>query len=753
MKIEQICPGCMREVENRSSVEMCPHCGYDLKNTETASHQLKPLTILAGKYIVGKVIGEGGFGISYMGLDLNLELVVAIKEFYPNGFVTRESNVTTQVSTYAGRNEADVNKWKEGFLNEARSLAKFSKLNGIVEVRDFFNENGTAYIIMEYVDGITLKQYLKENGGRIPENQVFAMMEPVIRSLAKVHETGMIHRDISPDNIMISQRGEMKLLDFGAARKYSDNAEKSLSIMLKPGYAPEEQYRSHGKQGPWSDVYALTATIYKCITGITPIESMERLREDTLKMPRELGFPIGEAKNAAIKIGMAVYADERIQSMGALYTALYMNVDAAANVPVQNIPVQNIPVQNAPGHTVSIQTVPVQNMYVQNAPFQNAPVNNSSAGAYKKSKSKKGAVAAVAALSIVLILVLAAFCIAMIKKNSDDGGADSKKASRTEESQDKPKETKETEAPQGSNDTDGIKQMISDGKYEDAINQIVKLALTQEEGAELLQKAVDGLYQKGVEESNSLAGEQNFDAAHSSLAEKKQLILNAQAKLGYMNNTHESDIDTQDSYVSAAYNEYWGAKADEYAAGGKEDEMIYALDKATTNLDEASKQKKKELCYASLVCAHLDTMQASGNSKKDMMNYISRNLASAGNNCRIIERWFNYYVEYSKQTGKEAIQASQVRNQGGGYVILDSNTRELTAYELSQLTYYEKYIALFEIYARYGRLFADSTLITHFSKFNWYAGNVSVADFNESALNGIERKNISALLVALGVTQ
>lgn len=324
----------MQEIENRESVGNCPRCGYDLNHMKAESHQLQPFSILAGKYLVGKVIGEGGFGISYIGIDLNLEITVAVKEFYPNGFVTRESNHSTRVSIYSGKSETDVNKWREGFINEAKNLAKFSKLNGIVEVRDFFNENNTAYIVMEYIDGITLKQYLKQNGGKIPVDKTLEMMEPVIRSLSKVHDTGMIHRDISPDNIMITKYGGMKLLDFGAAREFAGNAEKSLSIMLKPGYAPEEQYRSRGKQGPWSDVYALTATIYKCITGITPVESMERMREDTLKSPKELGIRISDSQDAAIRQGMAVYSENRTQSMDALHAALYAAQGAAVPPPV-----------------------------------------------------------------------------------------------------------------------------------------------------------------------------------------------------------------------------------------------------------------------------------------------------------------------------------------------------------------------------------------------------------------------------------
>lgn len=349
MDINKICPGCMKEVENRDSLETCPICGYQFRGHRTEPHQLQPFSILAGKYLVGKVIGEGGFGISYLGFDLNLDLTVAIKEFYPNGFVTRESN-HTQVSLFAGKNQSDVNKWRDGFINEAKNLAKFSNLNGIVEVRDFFNENNTAYIVMEYIEGITLKQYLKQNSGKIPVEQTFEMMKPVIKSLSKVHDSGMIHRDISPDNIMITKYGGMKLLDFGAAREFAGNAEKSLSIMLKPGYAPEEQYRSHGKQGPWSDVYALTATIYKCITGITPIESMERMRADTLKSPRELGIKLSDSQDAAMRQGMAVYAENRLQNMDALYNILYSGNTASTPPPTPLPQIQPEP-STMGGHT------------------------------------------------------------------------------------------------------------------------------------------------------------------------------------------------------------------------------------------------------------------------------------------------------------------------------------------------------------------------------------------------------------------
>ncbi|MBR5376689.1 MAG: YARHG domain-containing protein, partial [Lachnospiraceae bacterium] len=316
------CMNCMRQIDE--GVEKCPHCGFD-KNAVVQEnlHVLKPYTILQGKYLVGNVMGEGGFGITYIGFDLNLEIRIAIKEFYPNGFVTRETNATSSVTNYTTSDNSQYVKWKESFVKEARSLAKFSNLPGIVHVRDFFQENNTAYIVMEYVEGETLKSYLKSHGGKIAAPEVIEMMRPVIRSLAKVHEAGIIHRDISPDNIMIEKAGALKLIDFGAARDFASEGEKSLSVMLKPGFAPEEQYRSKGDQGPWTDVYAMCATIYRCITGEKPPESMERMRQDTIKKPSAFGVSVSSAQEKAIMDGLAVFAEKRIRSMGELEERLY----------------------------------------------------------------------------------------------------------------------------------------------------------------------------------------------------------------------------------------------------------------------------------------------------------------------------------------------------------------------------------------------------------------------------------------------
>ena len=351
MDLNKLCPHCLKEVEKINEVENCPHCGKNVKKISEVQHQLKPQTILAGKYLIGDVLGEGGFGITYVGFDLNLEMRVAIKEFYPNGYATREANATTALTVYSGQNQASVEKWRDSFIKEARSLAKCTHLSGVVGVKDFFQENNTAYIILEYLEGKTLKSYVKEQGGKVPVNMLLQALEPVIVSLGEVHKSGLIHRDISPDNIMLLPGGSMKLLDFGAARDYTESGEKSLSVMLKPGYAPEEQYRSKGVQGPWSDIYALCGTIYRCITGITPVESMERIRKDELKKPSELGIAIDSSVEAALMKGLAVFSEDRYQNIEDFTKDLYKRSPQTA----QSKPVAAVKVEVPKEEKVSVK--------------------------------------------------------------------------------------------------------------------------------------------------------------------------------------------------------------------------------------------------------------------------------------------------------------------------------------------------------------------------------------------------------------
>ena len=285
-------------------------------------HCLRKGTRLIGRYTIEKVLGQGGFGITYLGIDELHEKKVAIKEFFPQGIVTRNIEYEDAVTvTFVGEKD-NYNKGKEKFLKEARIMARFSKDEGIVKVQDFFEINNTAYIVMEYLEGITLKQYLRENE-RIEPEELLELFVPLIESLDEIHSQGLIHRDISPDNIMVLLGGKIKLMDFGAARDYTDFGEKSLSLILKPGYAPPEQYQTHGVQGPWTDIYALCATMYKCLTGENPPDAIERVMDDNLKEISEFGIPVSKQMEETIIKGMSISARNRYQNIEEFCEDLY----------------------------------------------------------------------------------------------------------------------------------------------------------------------------------------------------------------------------------------------------------------------------------------------------------------------------------------------------------------------------------------------------------------------------------------------
>ena len=285
-------------------------------------HCLRKGTRLIGRYTIEGVLGQGGFGITYLGIDELHKKKVAIKEFFPQGIVTRNIEYEDTVTVTLVGEKENYDKGKERFLKEAQTMAMFSKDKGIVKVLDFFEINNTAYIVMEYLEGVTLKQYLRENK-RIDAEDLVELLVPLIEALDEIHSQGLIHRDISPDNIMVLPDGRIKLMDFGAARDYTEFGEKSLSIVLKPGYAPPEQYQTHGVQGPWTDIYALCATMYKCITGENPPDAIDRLVDDHLKKISAFGISVSPQIEKAIIKGMSVAAKDRYQNVGDFCEDLY----------------------------------------------------------------------------------------------------------------------------------------------------------------------------------------------------------------------------------------------------------------------------------------------------------------------------------------------------------------------------------------------------------------------------------------------
>ena len=306
------CMSCMFTYEESDNGK-CPYCGYEEGTPAKEAYHIQPGSLLHGRYIIGRSIGYGGFGVTYIAWDEKLERRVAIKEYMPSDYATRiPGNLT--VTIYDGERHNEFMVGLQKFLEEAQRLSKFQDTPGIVKILDTFTENLTAYIVMEYLEGCTLKEYLKENGGKMPYDKALEVILPILAALTAVHQQGIIHRDISPDNIFLTKDGEVKLLDFGAARYASNGYSKSLSVILKPGYAPEEQYFSHGKQGPWSDVYAAAATLYRMITGVVPEEALERKEKDNLKAPSALGVKLPKNAEKAILNALNIKAENRTQT-------------------------------------------------------------------------------------------------------------------------------------------------------------------------------------------------------------------------------------------------------------------------------------------------------------------------------------------------------------------------------------------------------------------------------------------------------
>ncbi len=324
MHCNNVCMGCMKD---KGSAEHCPHCDWVEGTIPESTLHLTTRIVLQEKYVIGRVLGQGGFGITYLAWDSLLDRKLAVKEFFPRELATRtgsDNTVRVHSSAYGEQYSYGLSK----FLDEAKTLAKFDNHPNIISVKDFFKANGTAYLVMNYLEGCTLNDYLIQKGTALTFDEALAVILPVLDALETVHESGILHRDISPDNIFITAQGGIILLDFGAARHALGEKGKNLSIILKPGYAPEEQYRSKGVQGPWTDIYAVAATFYHAVTGTMPQESLDRLAVDQLIPPSRLGVTINSSAEQALLKALAVNADFRFRSVNDFRSAIWVS-DAA----------------------------------------------------------------------------------------------------------------------------------------------------------------------------------------------------------------------------------------------------------------------------------------------------------------------------------------------------------------------------------------------------------------------------------------
>ena len=343
MDYYRLCINCMHL--KKDPWDVCPYCGYDPDTYEPSSQALKPYTILNEKYILGKKLGAGGFGITYLAYDKDLDIPVAVKEFFMRTSMYRDSRHSTAISiAMSNRSDEQIYRSnKDRFKKEAQLLAKLGSIPGIVTVHNYFEQNNTAYIVMEYLEGRTLRQYVRDHGGQLPYRDILKMIRPVLESLKQLHDYQIFHRDISPDNLMVLKNGTMKLYDFGGARVNDeiheadtcshfsgpdrDEEESDSSIVLvKKGFSPYEQY-CRGLQGPWTDEYALAATLYFCITGRTPVEATSRVMSDELTAPSVYTGDLPVSVENAVLKGMAIRREDRYPDLAAFEEALYTQFD------------------------------------------------------------------------------------------------------------------------------------------------------------------------------------------------------------------------------------------------------------------------------------------------------------------------------------------------------------------------------------------------------------------------------------------
>lgn len=319
------CPGCMEELE--IGIKKCPLCGFSIEEYEKEGNKraLRPGTILGGRYEMGRELGGGGFGITYLAWDREDKCKVAVKEYFPWEFAYRNIENDGEIQIRGKEEQEGYEKGLRDFIREGTILEQVGRMKGIVPVRKFFREKKTAYLVMDYISGMNLKEYMEKEGRIFREAELLEKIKPLLISLNLIHQKGMIHRDISPDNIIMDDNRELTLIDFGAARLIAEEQDRSTTVLMKYGYAPEEQYRSRGKLGPWSDIYAISATMYYLLTGVRPIQSIDRLAEDDMLPLSQMGIRISERTSRVIEKGMAVQAEDRYEDLDSFLEELYGN--------------------------------------------------------------------------------------------------------------------------------------------------------------------------------------------------------------------------------------------------------------------------------------------------------------------------------------------------------------------------------------------------------------------------------------------
>ncbi|MGN1482025.1 protein kinase domain-containing protein [Porcipelethomonas sp.] len=316
MAENKLCMGCM---ENKGAAKVCPYCGY-VENTPYLPSYIAPGTMLHDRYLVGQMLSANGQGASYIAYDTAVSCKVLLNEYMPDGLCMRVKGKPTISVSY--NNLAQYKALMAEYTELNKSLAKMRSLSShLTPTLDLFAENNTTYAVYEYIEGVRLVDYLKENAGELSWSEVSAMFPPLFTTLSLVHNAGVLHRGISPETIFVTDKGELKLTDFCISGVRTINTELKTEIF--PGYAAPEQYSAASRQGTWTDVYGICAVLYRILTGSKPDPANIRLENDNLYTPQELNPNIPKHVSDVIMEGMNLSGDDRITTITELVTRLF----------------------------------------------------------------------------------------------------------------------------------------------------------------------------------------------------------------------------------------------------------------------------------------------------------------------------------------------------------------------------------------------------------------------------------------------
>ncbi len=698
-----ICYNCFKEKQIPEGP--CPYCGYDhAEHAAKYPMALRAGSILNGQYIVGRVLGQGGFGITYLAFDYQLKIKVAIKEYMPDGMATRLPE-TTLITVYSGEKQENFGYGAERFLDEARVLAKFLGNKNIAGVKSYFNENNTSYFVMDYIEGISFKSYIQNQGGNIDYSDALRVLVPVLRALSVVHREGFIHRDVTPDNIYITKDGEIKLLDFGSARYSLGDKSKSLDVILKAGYAPKEQYMRRGKQGPYTDVYSVAACFYAAITGYLPPEALERMEEDELVAPSSRGVKLPAYLEDAILKGLEVKAEDRYQSAEEFLSVIEQGQLNEAGVIAAQTMQQVSPqpphaaVTGGTSQNIAAATSGTPQLVGPSAQANTysmpsgAPLANAG-GAKEFFKKYKIAIGVSAAAFVVLIVALSGALRGAQKPASEESPSLPQQASAVNANPSLPEGTR----------------IVADQPY---IYLTAVGEMTGQYSGEWSNREPNGrgtfiVAQAG---SNETCRWEKGDTFTGIFANGK--------------------LTGQGTTAFACGNRYVG----EYQNG-----LPNGYGTFTCTDGSEYTGSFVDACYSGVgTMTYSDGTKYTGEWENGMPN--GQGCAYDTDGTLLFDgEWINGDPQ-NEQT--PAPQSDPLADQ---YVIYDSNKRLLDPAELKSYTSYELKLARNEMYARYGMIFKDQSLQSHFQSTDWYVPTIKADDFTdemyERIFSELEKENI-----------